>query len=249
MPWCLYRGGVIVSTVNAADLKGFGNNVNQSMYLHHWILQAIKDVAGHWFWAKPNQNETIKLILLWQLLPDFPSLPSVRLLPPALKERFVAAAREAGDYPVEIDDYERGEKINRNAYIPVELKRAIFVMADQAKCSMSYVINAALRSYLVSGAVPGFSAQLRALQPYRASLERVKSMVISSQHTDSAEFSHATEGEASPDSTGGDNAFSPALDQKQSLERAFLQSCTASVNSQAKQAGVDQTPYLKRRRS
>lgn len=238
-----------MSIVNTADRKVFGNNVNQSMYLHHWILEAIKQVAGHWFWAKPNQNETIKLILLWQLLPDFPALPSVRLLPSVLKSRFVAAAQDAGDYPVEIDDYERGEKINRNAYIPVELKRAIFVMAEQAKCSMSYVINAALRSYLVSGAVPGFSAQFRALQPYRPSLERVKSMVISSQHTDFAEFSHATEGEASPDSTGGDNAFSSALDQQRSLERAFLQSCTASVNSQPKQAGVCQTPFPIRRPS
>ena len=230
-----------MSIVNTADLKVFGNNVNQSMYLHHWILQAIKRVASDWFWAKPNQNETIKLILLWQLLPDFPALPSVRLLPSALKEHFVAAAREAGDYPVERDDYERGEKINRNAYIPVELKRAIFVMADQAKCSMSYVINAALRSYLVSGAVPGFSAQFRALQPYRPSLARVQSIAISSQPIDAAAFSHAT-AEDSPDSMGGDNAFSPDLDHKRSLERAFLQFGTASVNPQSKQTGVIQTP-------
>lgn len=212
-----------MSTVDLADCKAFGSNVNQSMYLHHWIIQALKVVAVHWFWARPNLNETVKLILLWQLLPDFPALPTVRVLPRELTGQFILAARAAGDYPVESEDYERGEKINRNAYIPVELKRVIFVMADRAGCSMSHVINAALRSYLLSGSVPGCSQQFHALGSYRPSLQAVLSMVMTCQSSVSADFPDASGLGSSEDRVCEAASYSPALRQRQQLERVFLQ--------------------------
>lgn len=225
-----------MSVVDGQALKAFGNNVNQSMYLHHWMVLALRRVASHWFWARPNLNETVKLILLWQFLPDFPGLPALRVLPDALSREFMAAARKAGDYPMESEDYHRGEKISRNAYIPVELKRVLFVIADRATCSMSYVINAALRSYLLAGTVPGQSEQFKALRQYQPDLQTVLSTAIHGPRTRSMTSGTLNTGQCVlTDGTPVDEAMT-------ALEQSFLQrSVSPKTSNSSAEGGETQT--------
>lgn len=56
-------------------IKLFEQVVNCSVYLPHWMVLALKQLAIHWFWVKPNINQTTKAILLWQFFScsaDFP---------------------------------------------------------------------------------------------------------------------------------------------------------------------------------
>lgn len=148
---------------------------NCTMYSPRWMIECVKRLATHWFWVKPNINHTVKIILLWQFLPELREVKSVTPLPEALKEEFIALAEKAGDYPDRIDGYHRGGKVTVILNLPVMLSQSIRETAKRSGNRISAVINAALYDYLLSGTIPGNSKRFMALRQYRPATEAILS--------------------------------------------------------------------------